>query len=163
MKTGNLTLNAPVAGHGHSGQKITSWLLRHCLKQSRHSSRGTDFSWSSFMHTLYQDLHLLPYRPTTQIHNLRPSVHSDVAFCVHSATSRRRSIRRKTDRSRSLLWTNRGEKTAVVIRTSRSSTRSFANDLATRLSNRRMHLPGSAPCRARVKSDIGSSNSPTAV
>ena len=67
------------------------------------------------------------------------------------------------DRSWGLLSTNRSEKTALVITTPRSSTRSFANDLAPRLSNRRMHQLGSGPCRAHVRSDVGSSNSPTAV
>jgi len=36
----------------------------------------------------------------------------------------------------------------LVITTPRSSTRRFANDLAPRLSNRRMHQLGSGPCRA---------------
>ena len=54
------------------------------------------------------------------------------------------------DRSWGLLSTNRSEKTALVI-TTRSSTWSFANDLAPGLSNRRMHQLGSGPCCARVR------------
>ena len=60
----------------------------------------------------------------------------------------------KIDRPWGLLSINRSEKTPLVITTLRSSTGSFANDLAPRLSNRRMHQLGSGPCRARVISRV---------
>ena len=75
-------------------------------------------------------------------------------FCVRAPGG-------QIDRSWDLLSTNRSENTALVIMTPRSSTRSFANDLAPHRSNRRMHQLGSGPCPLR--SDIGSSYSPTAV
>ena len=61
-----------------------------------------------------------------------------------------------------LLSTNRSKKILTVGTTIWPSTRSFANDLAPPLLIRRMHQLGSGPCRACVREDIGSSNSPTA-
>ncbi|CAK8685093.1 unnamed protein product [Clavelina lepadiformis] len=61
----------------------------------------------------------------------------------------------------SSLWRSR-EDTALVITTPRSSTRSFANDLAPRLSNRRVNRRGSHTCRTRVRSDLGIANGPAA-